>query len=154
MTKRRALWALPLLLGLLASAQARQAFPVDDSASLPVELVSPLEWRSLVPRGPQAHEATTTVRVSLRLDVRPWQGRRGQIYMALPAQPQADVQVKWQAQGQLMSGQLVSGSRGMVFNGVIDRPTIEDLLTVTVMTDGRLVERTQRLSFSFEIEPE
>jgi hypothetical protein len=126
-------------------------FIVDDSASQVLEPNIGLGWRSLAPaQGDHTVQGQTRVRV--RLDTRAWQGQSAKIYMALPPQPSAAVQASWQAQGPLQAGQLRSGSRGLVWAGVVPGALLEDTLTVTVQTDGRFLSTPQALRFYFEIE--
>jgi hypothetical protein len=144
---------LNLLLALcVAVAPAWAAtFIVDDSASQVLEPNLGMQWRSLAPaQGDHAVQGQTRVRV--RLDTRAWQGQSAKIYMALPPQPSAAVQASWQAQGPLQAGQLRSGSRGLVWAGVVPGALLEDTLTVTIQTDGRFLSAPQALRFYFEIE--
>lgn len=148
-----ALYAIGLLVAT-ASANAANVFRVDDSGSQPVEAQSQLRWKSLVPRGVDANEVETTVRVNIKLDVRPWQGRRGRIYMALPPLATGPLNVEWATQGKLQPGRLVAGGRGLVYQGPLNTQILEDVMNVQISGDGRRISSPQRLQFYFEIEPE
>ncbi len=136
------------------TASAANVFRVDDSASQPIEAQSQLRWKSLIPRGAEASEVETNVRVNIKLDVRPWQGRRGRIYMALPPLLADTLKVEWTTQGRLQPGRLSAGSRGLVYQGPITAQTLEDVMNVQISGDGRRISSPQRLQFYFEIEPE
>jgi hypothetical protein len=139
---------------LSIGANAANVFRVDDSGSQPVEAQTQMRWKSLVPNGADANEVETTVRVNIKLDTRPWQGRRGRIYMALPPVPVGQLDVEWATQGRLQPGRLVSGGRGLVYQGPITMQILEDVMTVNIHGDGRRISTPQRLQFYFEIEPE
>ena len=72
--------------------------------------------------------------------------------MALPQQPNGIVSAKWQSQGTLLAGQLSSVQRGLVWSGVVPKGLLEDVLTVTIESDGRLLSTAQVLRFYFEID--
>ena len=150
----KALMLLIIVVGLSAAFQhPAQAgtFPVDDSRSTVLDGNVPMQWRSLSPsRGD--HQVQGITRVQIKLDTRNWVGQVGRIYMALPAQPGAQVQASWRTQGPLLSGQLNSGQRGLIWSGPISAASLDDVLTVTVQTDGRLLSSAQLLRFYFEID--
>lgn len=129
-------------------------FRVDDSASQPIEARSELRWKTLVPRGEDANVVETNVQVNIKLDLKPWQGKRARVYMVLPPIPAATVNVQWATQGRLQPGRLTSGGRGLVYQGVIGNPSLEDVLNVAISGDGRRLSTPHRLQFYFEIEPE
>jgi hypothetical protein len=91
-------------------------------------------------------------RVQVKLDTRAWVGKQVRLYMALPAQAGGAVQASWQALGPLLSGQLSSGQRGLVWSGIVPTAMLEDVLTVTIQTDGRLLSSAQLLRFYFEVD--
>ena len=139
-----------LALALDGPAQAA-TFAVDDSRSTVQDASLPMQWRSISPAQGD-HQVQGVTRVQLKLDTRQWVGQFGRIYMTLPAQPSAVLQARWRTQGPLLSGQLSSGQRGLIWSGVIATGLLEDVLTVTMQTDGRLLSSTQLLRFSFEID--
>lgn len=142
---------LGLLLGLNLPAVRAGTFIVDDSASQVLEPNVGLRWRSLSP-GQGDHTVQGQTRVQVRLNTRAWVGQNAKIYMALPPQPSAVVRASWQAQGPMQAGQLQSGQRGLVWAGQVPGVLLEDVLTVTVETDGRFLNAPQALRFYFEIE--
>jgi hypothetical protein len=143
-----------IILIMSSSASAANVFRVDDSGSQPIEAQSQLRWKSLIPRGAEANEVETNVRVNIKLDVRPWQGRRGRIYMALPPVLADALKVEWTTQGRLQPGRLIAGGRGLVYQGPITAQILEDVMSVQISGDGRRISSPQRLQFYFEIEPE
>ncbi len=139
-------------LALLVSQQAIAAtFLVDDSQSQVMDSNLPMRWRSLSPAKGD-HQVEGNTRVLLRLDTRSWVGKTVRIYMALPAQPGGTVLAKWQMQGPLISGQLNSGQRALVWSGVVPQALMEDVMSVSVQTDGRLLNTPQLLRFYFEVD--
>lgn len=150
----KAILLLIIVVGLSAAFQSPAAavtFPVDDSRSTVLDSSLPMQWRSLSPsRGD--HQVQGITRVQIKLDTRNWVGQFGRIYMALPAQPGAQVQANWRTQGPLLSGQLNSGQRGLIWSGLIPAASLDDVLTVTVQTDGRSLSSAQLLRFFFEID--
>jgi hypothetical protein len=146
--------SIALLLGIACMGPLRAAtFPVDDSASQPVDAAAQMQWRS---RNPAAgdHRVEGATQVNIRLDTHAWVGKTGRIYMTLPPQPIGPVEVEWRSQGRLLSGKFVAGQRGLVYAGRIDTPRLEDLFTVVIRADGRLLNAPQRLRFGFEIDVE
>lgn len=139
-------------LALVFDSPAQAAsFPVDDSRSTVLDASLPMQWRSISPaRGD--HQVQGVTRVQLKLDTRQWVGQFGRIYMSLPAQPSSQLQASWRTQGPLLSGQLNSGQWGLIWSGVIASGLLEDVLTVTIQTDGRHLSSAQLLRFSFEID--
>ncbi len=144
------LFGIALMLVLVSTANAA-TFLVDDSKSTVLDANVPLQWRSLSPSSGD-HTVQGVTRVQVRLDVTTWVGKFGRIYMALPAQPNGVVTAQWQSQGQLLSGQLKSGQRGLVWSGVVPKALLDDVMTVTIQSDGRLLSTAQTLRFSFEID--
>lgn len=144
--------ALCCAIALLASVPAPAAtFLVDDSQSQVMDANLPMRWRSLSPAQGD-HQVEGSTRVQLRLDTRNWVGKAVRIYMALPAQPGASVLAKWQTQGPLIAGQLNSGQRTLVWSGVVPKALMEDVMSVSVQTDGRLLNTPQLLRFYFEVD--
>lgn len=144
--------ASTFLLGMCMTIPAISAtFLVDDSRSTVQDGNLAMQWRTLSPASGD-HIVQGLTRVQVRLDTRAWVGKSGRIYMALPAQPGGSISAIWQTQGTLLAGQLQSGQRGLVWSGVIPGPQLEDVMTVTVQTDGRLLANTQILRFYFEID--
>jgi hypothetical protein len=145
---------LCVLCVLFAGLAQAATLPVDDSLSQPVEAVTPMRWRSLSPSRGEDHKVEGQTQVNIKLDTKPFVGRTGRIYMTLPAQPIGTVEVEWRTQGKLLPGRLQSGQRGLVYSGKISVERMEDLMSVMVRSDGRMLSAPQRLRFSFEIDVE
>lgn len=143
--------AAAMLAVQLAGPAGAATFLVDDSQSTVLDANLPLQWRSLSPAGSD-HQVQGVTRVQVKLDTRAWVGKSVRMYMALPAQAGGAVQARWQALGPLLSGQLSSGQRGLVWSGVVPSAILEDVLTVTIQTDGRLLSSAQLLRFYFEVD--
>ena len=145
----RGLLVCGLVLGAIGHAGT---FTVDDSQSQVLDGNMPMRWRSVSPaRGDHIVQGAT--RVQVRLNTAAWVGKSVRIYMALPAQPHGNVLAAWQTQSNvLLSGQLNSGQRGLVWSGVVPSALLEDTMVVTVQTDGRLLAAAQSLRFYFEVD--
>jgi len=144
-----------LLWSCAASAVAQQALPVDDSASEVLSVGAlPMRWDAPLPRAGQPDTISGRVQVRARLDVSPWRGRNGRVYLRLAALPIGPVDVEWTARGPLLPGRLRDGERALVYAGPIDTTRLEDTLLLTLRADGHRVLRQERLDFSFEIELE
>ncbi len=147
---------LPLALaaaGLLLSAPASAAtYRVDDSATIPFESAAALKWRQVAPSRGGDNTLEGSTKVQVRLNVAPWQRRSGRIFLVLPEQPVGQVVVRWSTQGRLLPGQLVSGSRALVYAGPVTAPMIDETLVLQIEADGTRLEGAQRLNFHFEID--
>ena len=137
---------------LLAATVSAQTYRVDDSASQ--VLGGPLRLKPItpMPRGELATAAFGQTSVLVRLDVAPWKGRRGRIYMSLPQQADGQVVATWGTQGRLLPGSLRSGERTLVYAGPIDAGMLEDTLRLRIQADSRGLARNGQLAFSFEID--
>jgi hypothetical protein len=145
------LWILCCMyLGFTGVIQAA-TYLLDDSQSQVMDANMPMQWRSLSPSKGD-HQVVGTTRVQVKLDTRAWVDKFVRIYMALPAQPGSTVLAKWQVQGPMIAGQLNSGQRGLVWSGVVPSAVLEDVMTVTVQTDGRFLSAPQLLRFYFEVD--
>jgi hypothetical protein len=143
--------AMAWCFGRVVPVQAA-TFQVDDSRSTVLDHSLSLQWRNLSPsKGDHIVQGVT--RVQVKLDTSAWVGKQARIFMALSQQPHGQVSAEWQTeQSQLLAGNVVSGQRGLVWSGVVPRALMEDVMTVTIRTDGRLLAQPQALRFSFEIE--
>jgi hypothetical protein len=144
-----------LLAVLLCSAcglWAKGTYPVSDAQSQVRDTQLPLRWRVLSPSKGD-HQVEGVTQVHIKLDTRAWVGQTGRIYMALPAQPGGTISAHWKTQNAtLQDGRITSGQRGLVWSGVVSNPLLEDIITVTIQTDGRLLSANQLLRFYFEID--
>lgn len=144
--------ALPLVIIWHAAASAKTV-TLDDSGTEALEPGVSMHWQSPAP--PRAGAAdlligTTTIRV--RINVLPWIRRSARIYLALPAQPPGPIGATWTTQGQLLSGQLRSGNRVLVYAGPITSGFIEDTLRFQFSVNAALISRPYPVSFHFEMD--
>lgn len=145
---------LLLLLALVgAPAVHAEAFPVDDTGTRVLGQVD-MAWDSATPARGHPDTASGRVTVLLRLDMSPWRGRSGRLYLTLPARPQGRLLARWSTRGPLLPGQLRDGERALVLAGPVTREVIEDTLHLTLHTDGEGEVGAERLDFGFEFEPD
>jgi glutamine cyclotransferase len=150
--KRCAVLAIVFLVWLSTIHQASAAtFRVDDSQTQVLESTLPMRWQEFSPAASN-HFIEGSTRVQVRLNLAPWQGKVGKIYMALPAQSIGAVQVNWRGQGKLLDGALQSGQRSLVYAGPINTALLDDVLMVHLRADGKLVRSLHRLEFHFDID--
>lgn len=145
--------ALAALLALTAAIPApAQTYRVDDSASQVLGSTLRLKPAALPSRGAPMYMVAGEIEVLVRLDVSPWQGRRGRIYMLLPQQPGRPVTATWTTRGRLLPGALRSGERALVYNGLIPAGRMEDTQRLRIEADGRQLRPSEQLEFTFEID--
>jgi hypothetical protein len=112
-----------------------------------------LRWQTAVPPrsgGADLLVGSTTIRV--RINVMPWLKRSARIYLSLPAQPPGPIAASWTTQGQLLPGQLKSGSRVLVYAGPITGGFIEDTLKFQFSVNAALIARPYPVNFHFEMD--
>ena len=143
--------ALLVCVALVAPRVAgASSFALDDSASVVQQPSVQLKWRERGPAARASSLADATTRVNVVLNPRPWLGKQARVFMLLA--PQAvRVTALWTTHGILLPGQVQSGGRTLVYEGLMPG-SLQDLIEVTVTTDGRELGLPQRLRFSYEIE--
>jgi hypothetical protein len=141
-----------LLLLALAAPLDAATFRVDDSGSVPLEPSTQLRWRQVAPSRRPDNTMEGAVNVQVRLNLAPWVGRQGRVFLVLPEQPIGPVRVTWTTQGRLLPGQLVAGQRALVLAGPMTTPRLEDVLLLRLEADGTQLGNTHRLNFHFEID--
>lgn len=146
----------PALLALLltvACAARAETHRIDDSASVVEAHSVQMKWDQLAPgEGDSGVRGRLTVHA--RLDVSPWRGRTGRIYLTLPPSASAPVTASWTTRGRLLPGALRPGERALVYAGPVPAGMLEDTLQLTLQADGRQLQRHERLNFVFEIDLE
>ena len=142
------LLAYVLLASMSWVAQAATVL-LDDSQSQVLDPQLALRWRSISPSKGD-HQVIGSTRVQIRLNTQAHIGQTGRIYMALPAQAGSVVNVQWQTQGIFINGQVLSGSRALVWQGKITQSLLEDVMSISLQTDGRMLQSQQALRFHFE----
>jgi hypothetical protein len=137
----------------LASAPAfAKTTLIDDSGTLPYNAAVAMRWQQAQPRGPTGNQMTGTLQLRVRLNVAPWLRRTGRIYLVLPAQQPGAMSAAWITHGRLLPGQLVPGTRALVYAGPITTPFIEDVVQLTITVDGRRMRQTYPVNFRFEMD--
>jgi hypothetical protein len=144
-------WSGLLVAWCVSSTAHAATFRVDDSQTQVLESTLPMRWQEFSPVASN-HTIEGNTRVHVRLNVAAWQGKVGKIYMVLPAQSIGTVQVSWRGQGKLLSGNLVSGQRSLVYAGPIQNALLDDVLALNLRADGRMVGSLHRLEFHYEID--
>jgi hypothetical protein len=132
--------------------QAARTSYVDDSGTLPYNAAVAMRWQQLQPRGAAATQMVGTLELRVRLNVSAWLKRTGRIYMVLPAQQPGAMSAAWTTHGRLLPGQLVPGSRALVYSGPITTPFIEDMVLLTLTVDGRRMRQSYPVNFHFEMD--
>lgn len=152
MTGRAAAFVLLALLACAATARA-QTQRVDDSASQVLSSTLRLRPTDAPARGVLSTRVAGEVEVLVRLDVAPWHGRSGRVYMTIPADAaDAAYAVRWTTRGRLLAGALRPGERALVHAGPLPDGLLEDTLRLHIEADGTRLRRAEQLAFSFEID--
>lgn len=144
--------ALALAAQAMASAVAAATMPIDDTGTVTVQPTMNLRWQELSPRQRRGDLMEGMTQLRVRLNVKPWLGRSGRIYMVLPAQLPGDMTATWTTTGRLLPGRVQSGSRTLVYSGAITAPVLEDTLMLSLAVDGKQMRQTYNLLFRFEID--
>lgn len=140
-------------LALAAGTALAQTHRVDDSASQVLSSTLRLQPADSPARGVLSTRVAGEVEVLVRLDVSPWQGRSGRIYMTLPADAaDAAYAVRWSTRGRLLAGALRPGERALVHAGPLPDALLQDTLRLHIEADGTRLRRAEQLAFSFEID--
>lgn len=135
------------------SSQRTPPALVDDSATVVLDPVPQMSWRNHSPKS-RDNAIVGQTRVNVKLTTSPWLGRKGKIYMVMPAETTGSVMITWRGKGQLGDGKLRSGGRTLVYNGTIRSPRIEDIWEVQIEADGTRISQAQQMRIYFEIEVE
>lgn len=143
--------SVALLLAIAMPAVA-QTYPVDDSASQVLGGTLRLKPDALPVRGAPLYMVSGQIAVRVRLDVSPWQGRQGRIYMRIPHQSGGAITAIWSTQGRLLPGTLRAGERTLVYSGLIGSTMLEDTMRLRIDADSRTLPSSEQLAFSFDID--
>ena len=145
---------LPLMVLVAAAPTDAKTTVIDDSGTLPYDAPLVLHWQQLSPRRPVNNRMSGTLTVRVKLNVARWLRRTGRIYLMLPAQQPGAMNASWSTQGRLLPGRLSSGSRSLVYSGLITTPFIEDVLQLTLEVDGTQMRQLYHVNFRFEMDAE
>ena len=125
---------------------------LDDAGSFAVQSNVQMQWRSALPKSGTRAQTEAQVRVQIRINTRPYMGRQGQIYMVFPLDVSPPITAEWQTQGRLMAGRMVSGSRALIYTGLIASATLEDQLLILLRSEGDWSSNSRKLNFHFELD--
>jgi hypothetical protein len=140
------------IIWLTSAAAFARTTVIDDSGTLPYNAAVAMRWQQAQPRGPAGSQMIGTLQLRVRLNVTPWLRRTGRIYLVLPAQQPGAMTAAWTTQGRLLPGQLVPGTRALVYAGPITTPFFEDVVQLTITVDGRRMLQTYPVNFRFEMD--
>jgi len=153
-TKSRAPWlaAMACATAVVAGGAGAATLPIDDTGTVTMQPTMNVRWQELSPRLRNGSLMEGAVQVRVRLNVKPWVGRSGKIYMVLPAQLPSDITAAWTTTGRLLPGRVQSGNRTLVYSGTINSDVMEDTLMLSLTVDGQHMLQTYNLLFRFEID--
>jgi len=137
-------------LGITGAGAA--TLPIDDTGTVTMQPTMNVRWQELSPRLRNGSLMEGALQVRVRLNVKPWVGRSGKIYMVLPAQLPGDITAAWTTTGRLLPGRVQSGNRTLVYSGTINSAVMEDTLMLSLTVDGQRMLQTYNLLFRFEID--
>jgi hypothetical protein len=140
---------VPAFTILWAAALHAKTIVLDDSGTQALEPAVALHWKNVAPsRSANGNLMTGSTTFRVRVNT-PWLKRNARIYLLLPAQQPGPIAVSWTTRGKLLSGQLQSGNRALVYSGPITRPYLEDEVTFQFNVNGALIKRAFPVNFQF-----
>ena len=125
---------------------------VDDSGTVVGQPVTPMRWRQLAPGRAGDNTVEGMVNVALRLNLTPWLRRRVRLFMVFAPTDGEPIIATWRTQGRLLPGSMRGGDRALIYEGFVRDPFLEETILLHLTADGRRLDRTQALQFSFSIE--
>lgn len=128
-----------------------RTFRVDDSGTVVLDPFLEMQWQPTGPAG-ASNIVSASTRVSIQLNLTPWVGQTGRIYMTLPRSSGPTVRASWRTGGGLLAGSLISGERTLVYSGPIGSPILRDIIDLRLEVDSTRLAGPESLSFGFEIE--
>ena len=144
--------AMVFAAAVVAGGARAATLPIDDTGTVTLQPTMNLRWQELSPRQRSGALMEGATQVRVRLNVEPWLGRSGKIYMVLPAQLPGDITASWTTTGRLLPGRVQAGSRTLVYSGTINSAVLEDTLMLSLTVDGRRMLQAYNLLFRFEID--
>lgn len=126
---------------------------VDDSSTQVLSRQVRLKWDDPTPHRGARTSVSGDLVVLVRLDVSPWAGRNGRVFLSLPVATTVPVSATWTTRGPLLPGTLRPGDRALVYAGPIPAGRLEDTLHFVLQADGRDLVHREQLDFMFEIDP-
>jgi hypothetical protein len=146
---------------MLAAAPALAAPKRLDDRGSPRSIVNvESRWlhsgEGLSPEQLNAMVATVT-NLEFRLDTSAYVGKRARIYLVIPECVQglrspSGMRVEWKPRGSFLAGSALPGQRVLVYDGLVQRPTLNEAFDLSVYLDARYLERGLRFDPTFEID--
>jgi len=159
---RMAALTATVLLSVCATAEA-QRIRLDDSQSpresVPVNLALPADAiAGVLARGAAPAEQWATGQtpgVEVRLDTSAFVGQAARIYLTIPATAAdgSDLELRWEAQGQFLSGTARPGQSALVFEGRVDQPLTSAVFNFVLLVGERTGTQQNRMEVFYELEP-
>ena len=154
--------AIALCVALALAAATANAAPkrLDDRASPRSQVNVESRWLHSGEglNAEQLNAMVATVNnLEFRLDTSAYVGKRARIYLVIPEFVQglrgpAGMRVEWTTRGQFMAGSALPGQRTLVYDGMVQRPSMQETLDLSVFLDARYLERGLRFDPAFEID--
>jgi hypothetical protein len=99
----------------------------------------------------------TVTNLEFRLDTSAYVGKRARIYLVIPEFVQGlrastGMRVEWTSRGSFLAGSALPGQRALVYDGLVQRPSMHEALDLSVYLDARYLERGLRFDPAFEID--
>ncbi len=126
--------------------------PIDDTGTVTLQPTVGMRWQELSPRRRNSTLMEGATQVRVRLNLKPWVGHSGRIYLVLPAQLPGNIEAAWTTTGRLLPGRVQVGGRTQVYAGPISAAVLEDTLTLSLTVDGTQMRQPYNLLFRFEID--
>lgn len=151
-----------LLLMCLSAALPASAERLDDSLSTQQQFDLDLNWKqqrnteNLNERELNALTARAH-RVEIRLNTKPYIGKRGKIFISLPIDIRGTgdstaLRMSWATNGVFSNGSITAGNRAKLFEGEISDTVMGDVFDITFDIDARQVYNNLRFQPVFDIE--
>lgn len=151
-----------LLLMCLSAALPASAERLDDSLSTQQQFDLDLNWKQqrntedLNERELNALTARAH-RVEIRLNTKPYIGKRGKIFISLPIDIRGTgdstaLRMSWTTNGVFSNGSITAGNRAKLFEGEISDTVMGDVFDITFDIDARQVYNNLRFQPVFDIE--
>ena len=153
---------MALMLLLAAGAAEAQRVRLDDSQSpvdaVPVNLaLDTVAVTAILGQGAAAADQRArgaTPGIEVRLDTRAFVGQAARIYLTMPpmAADGSDLELRWEAQGRFLSGQVRPGQSILVFEGPVEQPLTSAVFNFVLLVGERTGTQQNRMEIFYELE--
>ena len=150
--RRLAAVGLVIIIGAVSATARAATMPIDDTGTVTLQPTVGMHWQELSPRRRASTLMEGTTQVRVRLNLGPWVGHTGRIYMVLPAQLPGNIEAAWTTTGRLLPGRVQVGGRTQVYVGPITQAVLEETLTLTLTVDGTQMRQPYNVLFRFEMD--